>query len=151
MCMADGCPAVNQDLKGFYLLWLTADEVVWFLSRLLFFFFFSPVLRLQDFSSFSCLPDSLTKTKGAILKMSICVFLAINLFFFFFSFYDSRWEHLHTVSAVMQTVCVSLISRHIRCIVKNQNVGPLSFILSGFNAVQRRCEYFSFLSLISYS
>lgn len=78
--------------------------------------FFSPLFTSSAAAGFLLFPlfagffDQ--KIKGAILKMSICVF------FFFFLFYDPRWEHLHTVSAVMQTVCVSLISRHIRCIVK---------------------------------
>lgn len=47
------------------------------------------------------------------------------------------WDHFNAMS--------DLIHR------QNWNLRPFSLTLSGFNAIQGKYEYFSFLSLISYS
>lgn len=81
--------------------------------------------------------------------MSICVFLVINLLFF----YDPRWEHpILSWQWYRQSVFwdqFNILSDLINC--QNWNQHPFPFTLSGFNTIQRKYEYFSFLSLISYS
>lgn len=80
-----------------------------------------------------------------ILKMSMCVFLVIHLFF-----NDSSWED-PILSPQWYNLCfeISLIlSDLIHC--RKWNHHQFSFTLSGFNTIQGKYEYFSFLSLISY-
>ena len=82
--------------------------------------------------------------------MSICVFLVINVF------YDppsSRSEHpILSWQWYGQSVFwaqFNILSDSILC--QNWNYHPFPFTLSGFNTIQRKYEYFSFLSLISYT
>lgn len=100
--------------------------------------------------SLDCLPDNLMKGRdwsSHSENVNLCLssnksFLMTqneNILFCLGNDTDSLWFE------------ITLISCQIWSIVKNWNHHSFSFSLSGFNTIQRRYEYFSFLSLISYS
>lgn len=100
-----------------------------------------------------CLPDNLTKGKdwsSHSQNVNLCLFSNKS---FLWPPPPSRWEHpILSWQWYGQSVFwaqFNILSDSILC--QNWNYHPFPFTSSGFNTIQRKYEYFSFLSLISYS
>ena len=99
-----------------------------------------------------CLPDNLTEGKdwsSHSENVNLCLFSNKS----FFMPPPPRWEHpILSWQWYGQSVFwaqFNILSDSILC--QNWNYHLFPFTLSGFNTIQRKYEYFSFLSLISYS